>query len=104
MAWAVCKPKLGRWQSAKPYGKAKFEFFDHTRSSWASFSNNASTAASPMKQRSSVKSRPGNISATRSRRSLIGDFLSPKRAINSNGSIRHFHRDGVLDVHFVNPA
>jgi hypothetical protein len=27
---------------------------------------------------------------------LIGDFLSPMRAINSNDFIHHFHRDGVL--------
>src|SRR5262245_5466548 len=49
-----------------------------------------------MKQHSSVKSRPGNTSATRSRRPLIGAFRSPMRATNSNGSIHHFHRDGVL--------
>src|SRR5262245_6057745 len=42
-----------------------------------------------------VGTRP-NTSATRSRRPLIGDFLSPMRATNSNDFIHHFHRDGVL--------
>ena len=44
------------------------------------------------------KLRPGNTSATRSRRLLIGAFLSPMRVTNSNDSIHHFHRDGVLAV------
>jgi hypothetical protein len=29
---------------------------------------------------------------------LIGAFLSPMRVTNSNGSIHHFQRDGVLDT------
>src|SRR5262249_19092356 len=44
----------------------------------------------------SMKLRPGNTSVTRSRRPLIGAFLSPMHARNSNGSIHHFHRDEVL--------
>jgi len=43
-----------------------------------------------------VKSRPGNTSATRSRQPLIGGFPSLMHAKNSNGSIHHFRRDGVL--------
>src|SRR6266446_354663 len=30
MAWAACKPQLGRWRSRKCCGKARFGFFDHT--------------------------------------------------------------------------
>src|SRR5712691_13444596 len=30
MEQAASKPKLGRWWRPKPYGKAEFEFFDHT--------------------------------------------------------------------------
>src|SRR5712692_75811 len=33
MAWAACKPKLGRWGHPTPYGEAECEFFDQTRSS-----------------------------------------------------------------------
>src|SRR5262245_66693276 len=49
-----------------------------------------------MKLRSSEKSRPGSTSATWSKRLLIGAFRFPMRVINSNDSIHHFHRDGVL--------
>ena len=61
------------------------------------YSNNASTVVSPTKPRSSEKSRPGNISAMQSKRLLIGAFLSPMRARNSNVSIHHFQRDKVLE-------
>ena len=50
-------------------------------------------AASPMKARSSAKSRLGNTSATRSRPLSIGAFQSPMHARNSNDFIDHFQRD-----------
>src|SRR4029453_13756975 len=56
----------------------------------------ASTAVAPMQPRSRVKARPGSLSVTPSRPPLTGALLSLMPARNSNDSIHHFHRDGVL--------
>ena len=62
-----------------------------------SASTNASTVVFPTKPHSRVQLRPGNTSAIRSKRLLIGVFLSPMRVRNSRGSLHHLHRDKVLE-------
>src|SRR5262249_2318692 len=62
-----------------------------------SASTNASTVVFPTKPRSRVQLRPGNTSAIRSKRLLIGAFLSPMRVRNSSGSLHRLHRDKVLE-------
>src|SRR5262245_27080149 len=52
-----------------------------------------------MKICSRARSRPGNTSAMQSRLLSIGAFPSLMHARNLHDSIRHFQRDGVLDVH-----
>src|SRR2546430_7159735 len=65
------------------------------RSHCVSFSTNASIAASLTQPHSHVQWRPGNTSATQSKRPLMGDFLSPLRVTHSNDSLPHSPRDEV---------
>jgi hypothetical protein len=65
------------------------------RSHCVSFSTNASSAASLTQPHSHGQWRPGNTSATQSKRPFMGDLLSPLRGTHSNDSLPHSPRDGV---------